>query len=148
MRYDEGDSTRHFQKMGKGRPGGNPNLERFQFEPEYDYGSETCSEFLALRVPPSLKAKLKAGALDDWQELVRQTLLHAIAQGLEERIAQTEKPPATPGATELEQGELARTGEEEPARTTGKRGKTPTGRRTQTAGKKQQRRNAKPDGES
>lgn len=131
--------------MAKGRPGGNPAIENYQFEPKYNYGDETCSEKLTLRLPPSLKAKLKAGIIPDWQEVARRALLDAIAQQLEESIAQTEKPPATPGATELEQGQLSGTGEEEPARTTGKRGKAPTGRRTQTAGKKEQRGNAQAD---
>lgn len=129
--------------MSKGRPGGNPVIEDFQFEPKYDYGDETCSERLTLRMPASLKEKLKAGIIPDWQEVARRALLEAIAN--EERIAPTEKPPATPGATELEQGQLSGTGEEKPTRTTGKRGKPPTGRRTQPAGKKQQRRNAKPN---
>ncbi len=114
--------------MAKGRPGGNPAIAEYQFEPKYDYGDETCSEKLTLRLPPSLKAKLKAGIVPDWQEVARRALLDAIAQQLQGSIARTEKPPATPGAAELQERELTGTGEEEPTRTTRKRAKAPTGR--------------------
>jgi hypothetical protein len=124
--------------MSKGRPGGNPTIADYQFEPKYDYGDETCSERLTLRMPPSLKEKLKAGIVPDWQEVARRALLDAIAQ--------TEKPPATPGATELEQGQLARTGEEEPTRTTQKRAKAPA-RRGSARLQKNSRRNTQADRE-
>jgi hypothetical protein len=124
--------------MPKGRPGGNPAIQEYKFDAKYDYGNETCSEKLTLRMPPSLKAKLKAGIVPDWQEVARRALLDAIAR--------TEQPPATPGATELEQGELTGTGEEEPARTTRKRAKAPAGRGSARL-QKNSRRNTQTDSE-
>jgi hypothetical protein len=122
--------------MPKGRPGGNPAIQEYKFDAKYDYGDETCSERLTLRMPPSLKEKLKAGIVPDWQEVARRALLDAIAQ----LQGQTEKPPEA-GATELESGQLASAGEEEPTGAARKRTQTPTRGRTQTTGKKQQRGN-------
>ena len=65
--------------MGKGRPGGNPDLEKYQFKQKYDW-KEPCSAQLTLRIPPSLKEKLKK--VDGWQEKVREAILK-IAQNHE-----------------------------------------------------------------
>ena len=60
-----------------GRPGGNPDLEEYQFEQNYDW-DEDCTAKMALRLPPSLYAEIKK--LPNWQERVRK----AIAKELEQ----------------------------------------------------------------
>ncbi|MGK7895077.1 MAG: hypothetical protein AB4372_16015 [Xenococcus sp. (in: cyanobacteria)] len=57
--------------MPKGRPGGNPDLKKYQFEQKYDW-DEPCSAKMTLRMPPSLYKKLKE--LPDWQEKARQAI--------------------------------------------------------------------------
>lgn len=59
--------------MPKGRPGGNPELEKYQFEQKYDW-EESCTERMQLRMPPSMKEAIKAGKIEDWQEVARQAL--------------------------------------------------------------------------
>jgi hypothetical protein len=71
--------------MPKGRPGGNPELKKYQFEQKYNWG-ESCTEQVSLRIPPSMKAAIKAGKIEDWQEIARQ----AIAAELEK--AEKQKP--------------------------------------------------------
>jgi len=71
--------------MPKGRPGGNPELEKYQFQPKYDW-DEPCTERMQLRMPPSMKAAIKAGKIEDWQEVCRK----AIAAELEK--AEKQKP--------------------------------------------------------
>ena len=61
--------------MTKGRPGGNPDLVKFQFSTDRP---EPCSANLVVRIPPSQHEKLKQ--LPNWQEKVRE----AIADLLEE----------------------------------------------------------------
>jgi hypothetical protein len=68
--------------MSKGRPGGNPELEKYQFEQKYDW-DEPCSELMTFRVPPSMKVAIKAGKVKGWQELARK----AIAAALEKESA-------------------------------------------------------------
>jgi hypothetical protein len=41
--------------MGRGRPGGNPDLKDHQFQSKHD---EPCTAQVNIRVSPSLKAKL------------------------------------------------------------------------------------------
>ena len=60
-----------------GRPGGNPDLEEYQFEQKYDW-DEPCTAKMTLRLPPSLYAEIKK--LPNWQERVR----IAIAKELEQ----------------------------------------------------------------
>lgn len=57
--------------MGKGRPGGNPDLEKYQFKQKYDW-DEPCNSRLVLRVPASMKDSLKE--INGWQELVRKAI--------------------------------------------------------------------------
>ena len=59
--------------MPKGRPGGNPGLKDYQFEKKYNW-DESCTEKMTLRMPPSLKAAIKAGKIEDWQEVARQAI--------------------------------------------------------------------------
>ncbi len=64
-----------------GRPGGNPDLEPYQFQQQYDW-DESCTALLALKVPPNIKEKLTK--LPKWQERVRR----AIAAELEKNPPQ------------------------------------------------------------
>ena len=70
-------------KMPKGRPGGNPDLEKYQFQQKYEW-EQPCSEKVSLRVPPFMKEAIKAGEIKNWQEVVRQ----AIAAALDETSSQ------------------------------------------------------------
>lgn len=54
-----------------GRPGGNPDLEQFQFEQKYDW-SEPCTAQFNVRLPPSLYQELKK--IEGYQELVRRAI--------------------------------------------------------------------------
>ena len=78
--------------MPRGRPGGNPELEKYQFEQKYDW-AESCTEKMTIRMPPSMKAAIKAGKVKDWQEVARK----AIAAALEEKPP--EKAPAATATT-------------------------------------------------
>ena len=53
------------------RPGGNPELKKYQFEQQYDW-DEPCSAKMTLRLPPSQYAKLKK--INNWQEKVREAI--------------------------------------------------------------------------
>jgi hypothetical protein len=77
--------------MPRGRPGGNPELEKYQFEQKYDW-DESCTEKMTIRMPPRMKEAIKAGKVKGWQELARK----AIAAALEEKP--TEKEPAAAGS--------------------------------------------------
>jgi hypothetical protein len=57
--------------MSKGRPGGNPDLKKYQFKQKYDW-DEPCNSRLVLRVPESMKLSLQK--IDGWQELVRKAI--------------------------------------------------------------------------
>ena len=59
--------------MPKGRPGGNPDLVKYQFKQKYDW-SEPCKEKMTLRLPSSMKAAIKAGLIEDWQEVARKAI--------------------------------------------------------------------------
>ncbi len=51
------------------QPRGNPEIAKYHFQTER---KEPCTAHISLRVPPSLKAKLKAQ--ENWQEFVRQAI--------------------------------------------------------------------------
>ena len=72
--------------MGKGRPGGNPEIAKYGFKQKYDW-DEPCSAKMTLRLPPSQYEKLKQ--LDNWQEKVRE----AIASLLELEQGQLDSAP-------------------------------------------------------
>ncbi len=59
--------------MPKGRPGGNPDLVKYQFKQKYDW-SEPCKEKMTLRLPSSMKAAIKAGLIEDWGEVCRRAI--------------------------------------------------------------------------
>ncbi len=69
-----------------GRPGGNPDLEKYHFKPKYDW-DQPCSEKVSFRVPLFLKTAIKEGKIKDWQEICRQ----AIAAELEKNPPQEEQ---------------------------------------------------------
>ncbi|MDJ0726753.1 MAG: hypothetical protein QNJ38_16735 [Prochloraceae cyanobacterium] len=64
--------------MRKGRPGGNPDLKKYQFTTEREH---PLTELAAFRVDKPTKEALKSGELPGWQEIARE----AIAQALEEK---------------------------------------------------------------
>ncbi|MDJ0902209.1 MAG: hypothetical protein QNJ55_25745 [Xenococcus sp. MO_188.B8] len=53
------------------RPGGNPELDKHQFDKKYSW-DEPCTAQLGLRLPPSLYEELKT--LDNWQEKTRKAI--------------------------------------------------------------------------
>jgi hypothetical protein len=57
--------------MSKGRPGGNPELKKYQFTQKYDW-DEPCTTRLVLKVPASMKRGLQE--INGWQELVRKAI--------------------------------------------------------------------------
>jgi hypothetical protein len=62
------------------RSGGNPDFAtKYAFKPIYDWG-EPCDQLVAIRFPASLKAAIKAGLVDDWQEICRQAVADAIKE--------------------------------------------------------------------
>ncbi len=56
------------------RARGNPEAEKYHFKTDKP---EACTAQISVRIPPSLKAELKQ--LDNWQELVRNTLKEAVS---------------------------------------------------------------------
>jgi hypothetical protein len=73
--------------MPKGRPGGNPDLAKYHFQQKYDW-DEPCSDRMQLRMPPSMKAAIKAGLIEDWQEVARRAISSEI-----ERVTEGQTPP-------------------------------------------------------
>ena len=67
--------------MPKGRPGGNPELKKYHFSQKYDW-REPCSERMQIRMPPFMKAAIKAGEIKDWQELCRKAIAAELAKNL------------------------------------------------------------------
>ena len=57
--------------MSKGRPGGNPELKKYQFQKTYDW-DEPCTTRLVLKVPASMNLALQE--INGWQELVRKAI--------------------------------------------------------------------------
>ncbi|MDJ0572690.1 MAG: hypothetical protein QNJ53_27115 [Pleurocapsa sp. MO_192.B19] len=70
--------------MPKGRPGGNPDLAKYHFQQKYDW-DEPCSDRMQLRMPPSMKAAIKAGLIEDWQEVARKAIAQEIERVTEEQ---------------------------------------------------------------
>ncbi len=59
--------------MPKGRPGGNPDLAKYHFKQKYDW-DQPCIDRMQLRMPPNMKAAIKAGLIEDWQEVARRAI--------------------------------------------------------------------------
>ena len=74
--------------MPKGRPGGNPDLAKYHFEQKYDW-DEPCTEKMTLRLPASMKAAIKAGEIEDWQEVARKAIAAALSESKKETAAAT-----------------------------------------------------------
>ncbi len=72
--------------MARGRPGGNPELEKYQFEQKYDW-AESCTEKMTIRLPPSMKKAIKEGLIKDWQEVCRQAIAKALQETEEGKSA-------------------------------------------------------------
>ena len=64
--------------MGKGRPGGNPDLEKHQFKTERKY---PLTESMTIKFDRPTKEALTSGKLPNWREIARE----AIAKALEEK---------------------------------------------------------------
>ncbi len=62
---------------GRGRPGGNPDLEQHQYQQRYNW-DEPCTAQFNIRLPPSLLAELKQ--IDNYQEKVRQAIAFIVEQ--------------------------------------------------------------------
>ena len=67
--------------MSKGRPGGNPELKKYQFKQKYDW-DEPCTSRLVLRVPESMKLSLQE--ISGWQELVRKAIAAELEKAKQE----------------------------------------------------------------
>lgn len=113
--------------MPKGRPGGNPDLVRYQYATDRE---EPCTAKMTLRLPPSQYAKLQE--IDNWQEKTRR----AIAQLLEVELEQRQLDgTATEDARAAEPARTARNGSKAPTSGTGEGSKERQTGDTQTKGK-------------
>ena len=72
--------------MSQGRPGGNPDLIKYQFSTDRE---ESCTAKMTLRLPPSQYAKLKE--IDNWQEKVRLAIFSLVQSENLEVEASTKK---------------------------------------------------------
>ena len=61
--------------VASGRPGGNPDLKKFQFSTDNE---ESNTALLAVRIAPSQLEKLKA--IDGWQDIVRAKIREILAE--------------------------------------------------------------------
>ena len=68
--------------MAKGRPGGNPELKKYQFTTDRE---DPLVEKMTLRVGAKMKAALKAGELEDWQEVARVAIASALEKKRKEK---------------------------------------------------------------
>jgi hypothetical protein len=64
------------RKIRMSRPGGNPELKKYQFQQQYNW-NESCTAKLSLRIPPSHYQSLKK--IENWQEKVRVAIANLIA---------------------------------------------------------------------
>jgi hypothetical protein len=69
--------------MPKGRPGGNPDITKYGFKQKFDW-DEPCNEKMTLRMPLSMKEAIKAGLIEDWQEVARQAIASEIEKATTE----------------------------------------------------------------
>ncbi|MBE9242878.1 hypothetical protein [Synechocystis salina] len=60
--------------MGRGRPGGNPDLKKHAFKTEREV---PCTAQISLRITPEQKEKLYA--VSNWREILRHKILEIIA---------------------------------------------------------------------
>jgi hypothetical protein len=59
--------------MAKGRPGGNPDLKRYQFSTDRP---EPLTEKLSMRISAAMRSRLSA--MENWHEFVRQAIQKAL----------------------------------------------------------------------
>ncbi|MDJ0719591.1 MAG: hypothetical protein QNJ54_36110 [Prochloraceae cyanobacterium] len=69
--------------MKKGRPGGNPDLKKYQFTTTREY---PLTKKVTLRIDEPTSNALKAGKLPDWSEIARQAIEKALAEVEEKNI--------------------------------------------------------------
>lgn len=60
------------------RPGGNPEITKYSFKQKHNW-DEPCTERMQIRMPPSMKAAIKAGKIKDWQEVCRKAIAAELA---------------------------------------------------------------------
>ncbi len=70
----------------RGRPGGNPELKKYQFKQKHDW-DEPCIEKMTLKMPSSLKAAIKAGLIEDWQEVARRAIAAELEKTKQKNLA-------------------------------------------------------------
>jgi hypothetical protein len=63
--------------MGKGRPGGNPEITKYSFTTDREY---PLVESMTLKMDAPTKAALKSGRLPHWQEIARVAIAKALAE--------------------------------------------------------------------
>ena len=68
------------------RPGGNPELKKYQFKQKHDW-DEPCIERMQLRMPPSMKAAIKGGLIEDWQETARRAIAAELEKAKQKNLA-------------------------------------------------------------
>ena len=61
------------------RPGGNPELKKYQYTQKHDW-EQPCVEKMTLKMPADMKAAIKAGKIEDWQEVARQSIAAALEE--------------------------------------------------------------------
>ncbi len=61
------------------RPGGNPELDKHQYEKQYNW-DEPCSAQFNIRMPPSLLKELKQ--IDNYQEKTRKAIANLVEEEL------------------------------------------------------------------
>ncbi len=66
------------------RPGGNPELKKYQFQQKYDW-DEPCNEKMTLKMPLGMKAAIKAGVIENWQEVCRKAIAAELERVTEEK---------------------------------------------------------------
>ena len=63
--------------MGRGRPGGNPNIKEHGFKTDREF---PLTEKVSFRVDKKTKDKLKAGLLPGWTKIARVAVEEALAK--------------------------------------------------------------------
>lgn len=73
--------------MGRGRPGGNPNIKEHGFKTTREF---PLTEKVSFRVDKRTKDKLKAGLLPGWTKIARVAVEKALAE-VEAKEKETER---------------------------------------------------------
>ena len=67
------------------RPGGNPEIAKYGFKAQYDW-PEPCDDKMTLRMPPSMRAAIKAKEIPDWQEVARRAIAQELGWVFDEEV--------------------------------------------------------------